>query len=136
MIQIFFDGGCRPTNPGNKYGSFEILMDEKSIIQESRFELGHGTSNEAEYESLERALKALMDYLWNRGVPLGEHEIQMFTDSKGVVGRISRNNQKVKTEPQQRMEAFAERCRECIDFFKAGSIRYRKRKHNVARFGH
>ncbi len=54
-VTVRFDGGCLG-NPGRKYGSYRIEDDWVVIAQESRFELGFGTNNEAEFESLIRAL--------------------------------------------------------------------------------
>ena len=50
-VTVRFDGGCQG-NPGRKYGSYRIEDEVVVIAQESRFELGRGTNNEAEFEAL------------------------------------------------------------------------------------
>jgi hypothetical protein len=55
MVEIFFDGGCLG-NPGQKYGSFQVLFDGKQVVGRNRVEFGHGTNNEAEFNSLKLAL--------------------------------------------------------------------------------
>ena len=50
-VEIYFDGGCLG-NPGQKYGSFQVLFDGKQIASRSRAEFGHGTNNEAEFNAL------------------------------------------------------------------------------------
>jgi hypothetical protein len=49
-VEIFFDGGCLG-NPGQKYGSFQVLLDGRPIASRSRVGFGHGTNNEAEFNS-------------------------------------------------------------------------------------
>ena len=63
LIEIHFDGGCRPTNPGNTYGSFEVQLNHKQVFKASRIELGWGTNNEAEYRALIEALKWTLENL-------------------------------------------------------------------------
>ena len=45
-VDIFFDGGCLG-NPGQKYGSFQVLLAGKQIAGRNRVDFGHGTNNEA-----------------------------------------------------------------------------------------
>ena len=53
--EIYFDGGCLG-NPGQKYGSFQVKLDDKEIIKRSRVDFGFGTNNEAEFNALKLAL--------------------------------------------------------------------------------
>ena len=66
-LTIRFDGGCRPTNPGNKYGSYEISLNGRQLSLVSRMELGHGTNNEAEFQILNRALGWVVEQIGMAG---------------------------------------------------------------------
>jgi len=50
-LELRFDGGCKG-NPGDRYGSYVIFKDGVQIAVDRRFELGHGTNNEAEWLAL------------------------------------------------------------------------------------
>src|ERR1022692_2932055 len=92
-IELFFDGGCSP-NPGEKYGSYEVIIDGKRKHLEPRLSLGYGTNNEAEFEILIIALKRIANYLERKGVAKNLVEIVMVTDSTIVANRISGRNKK------------------------------------------
>ena len=91
-IQIHFDGGCRPTNPGNKYGSWEVLLNGKSVHKKGRVEFGWGTNNEAEFEALEGALSWCVENLRNGGFDSNSFRLEMFTDSTVVKNRVAGRN--------------------------------------------
>jgi ribonuclease HI len=136
QIEIHFDGGCRPTNPGNKYGSFEVRLDQKQVCLISRMELGFGTNNEAEFEILIEALKWTVRELFKGGYAPSHYCLEMFTDSTIVEGRLKKQNCGGKGEAAQRMGKLAGQCLAHLTLFKRWSIHWRQRDNNVARFGH
>jgi ribonuclease HI len=135
-IIIRFDGGCRPTNPGNKYGSYAVEMDGRQIALVSRVEFGFGTSNEAEFDALEAALKWTAQQLETAGNSTGGFELEMWSDSLVVVNRIAGRNRSKKTEPQQRMNRQAIECLLVIMQFNSFRIFWNGRENNVKLFGH
>jgi ribonuclease HI len=58
------------------------------MAQESRFELGHGTNNEAEFEALIRALQNLREISHRTGVDLAITSVRVITDSMIVRNRM------------------------------------------------
>lgn len=136
-IIICFDGGCRPKNPGNKYGSFEVNLNGRQVRLESRFELGWGTNNEAEFEALEAALNWTVIELARSGNNPAQFDLMLYSDSTIVVNRMNNGrNWKSKNEPQIRMAERAARCRRFTDQFKSCRAKWNPRDANVARFGH
>ena len=135
-IEIEFDGGCRPTNPGNKYGSYKVLLDRSEIKSVSEVELGQGTNNEAEFETLLQALEWTLGSLKDYGYSPMEYHLRMWTDSTLVRNRIIGRNQTRKSEPQRRMFDLAAKCLALINQFRSMDILWRSREHNVATFGH
>lgn len=136
LIEVWFDGGCRPTNPGNKYGSFEVRLDGSLIFKASRFELGHGTNNEAEFESLIKALDWTLENLINGGFDSRIYSVQIYTDSTVVRNRVNGSNKKRKTEPEKRMYDLAHHARMRLWQFQAYAVAWQGRQNNVKRFGH
>jgi hypothetical protein len=61
LFTIYFDGGCSCSSGGNRYGSYQIILDGEVIQSQSRIGLGHGTSNEAEYLTLKTCLAYSME---------------------------------------------------------------------------
>lgn len=139
-IQIYFDGGCAPTNPGYKYGSFEVLMNGSQVNIQSRFPLGFGTNNEAEFESLIKALDWTLEQLTLDGYKPGDYEVKLFTDSKIVVNRINGENRIHKKpawrESSERMFRLANLVRDRLVKFADADIEWNPRERNVERFGH
>jgi ribonuclease HI len=135
-ILIHFDGGCRPTNPGNKYGSFEVTLNSQQLFRRNRVELGWGTNNEAEFEMLLMALDWSVNSLIVGGFNLRDFAVVMFTDSIIVSNRISGRNRTCKSEPQQRMFDLSERCLSKIRQFRQFTIHWEGRTENLKRFGH
>src|ERR1700733_505757 len=68
-VVIYFDGGCLG-NPGQKYGSFQILVDGKQVVSRSKVEFGHGTNNEAEFNSLKLALDEAIAWFQSNALDL------------------------------------------------------------------
>lgn len=88
-ITIRFDGGCRPTNPGNKYGSFEASMNGRQVILVSRQEFGRGTNNEAEFDALNAALEWTIKSVLDSDNSPSIFDVEIFSDSTIVVNRIN-----------------------------------------------
>lgn len=137
--EVQFDGGCSP-NPGQKYGSYAITIDDSFQIQERRFELGRGTSNEAEFDSLLRALNQLQIEARKCGVQPNEVEVHIITDSTIVRNWLQRferfNPAKCKGERRLAMGALAGQCIAALKPFHSFSIEWKGRDNNVALFGH
>lgn len=134
-ITISFDGGCRPTNPGNKYGSYEVALNGKRLCLASQVEFGLGTNNEAEFEALEAGLIWTLNQLEVCGNKPADFSLNIFSDSMIVVHRLA-NNKKPKSEPQHRMFNHAKRCLDRIKLFKSVKVHWHRRDNNVALFGH
>lgn len=136
VIEIAFDGGCRPTNPGNKYGSYSVQLDGEKLRIVNKQELGRGTNNEAEFETLilalEWTLQSLLDYSYDPKL----YHLRIWTDSMIVKNRLNGRNKANKSEPQRRMFNLATRCRMITDRFMSMDILWKGREHNVALFGH
>lgn len=136
-ITIHFDGGCRPTNPGNRYGSFRVTHLSHPIFQNERIEFGWGTNNEAEFLALLAGLDWSLIWLesWSKK-PAKDYRVHMVTDATLVEGRVNGKNKAVKTEAQQRMAAMTEQVMERLRRFGQYQIEWRARANNVAMFGH
>ena len=137
-IFIHFDGGCSP-NPGNKYGSYEIVFRGKSECRVERMNLGWGTNNEAEFEILIAALQWL-DQKFTPDYDRKKFFIVMRTDSTIVRNRIGRKN-KISNKPawKERSKAMfelAEIAKKTLLTFGGFEIDWNRRDANVARFGH
>lgn len=150
-IFLQFDGGCRPTNPGDMYGSFLIERDDGTeIMRVSRLELGHGTNNEAEFLILETALdKLLQELAWADFKPKAFF-VEIQTDSMIVRRRISNVNanlvyddnpklgdkKRYNRSRSNRMSQLAMRCHRLLAAFAGHSIQWQSRERNVEAFGH
>lgn len=143
MIAIIqFDGGSKP-NPGEKYGSYAITLDDTFAIECTRFPLGYGTNNEAEFESLLEALIQLRKSCWRAQVEANTIHVSIFTDSMIVRGWIQRLQAKPRHKPAKNadvrrvvMFGLAGRCFEALKPFKSFTIEWNSRDRNVEKFGH
>jgi len=138
-VTIRFDGGCQG-NPGRKYGSYRVEDDFVVITQKSRFHLGHGTNNEAEFEALIRALENLREILHRWGVNIATTSVQVLTDSTIVQNRLMGTN-KIHKKPEYRersevMFNLANQCLELLGGFHSFIVEWRGREGNVEVFGH
>lgn len=136
QIEVRFDGGCRPTNPGNKYGSWQVSLNGRMVARKTRFELGWGTNNEAEFESLLLALEWLGPAIAETGIPACRFAVTAITDSRIVSNRLNGRNRRRGTEAQQRMAALTDRCLDKVKDFGRFIARWERRETNVACFGH
>lgn len=139
-ITIHFDGGCRPTNPGNMYGSYSVDVDGLAV--RSTFEeYGHGTNNVAEFKALQKALEHALDFLDCNSVDPKIFFVDIFTDSTIVRNRISNRNYKVAkkyagTAGSIRMAECALKIFPLLDKFGSFKIQWNSREVNVEKFGH
>lgn len=135
---IHFDGGCSP-NPGAKYGSYSIQLGEFNI-ERVRFDLGHGTNNEAEFESLLMALKELSKASFKASVPHDTICVSIFTDSTIVRNWLQKferfNPKKRKDARRLAMSKLAGQCVEMLKYFQSFTIEWNSRTVNVELFGH
>lgn len=140
QLTIRFDGGCVP-NPGSKYGSYEVRVWNKVVIRCTRFALGFGTNNEAEFEALEKALSDTLKDLRCGGFDPKHFDVTVITDSIIVQGRLKDNwrPKKIKSESHRRsiaMAILADRCLLDLDQFGSFKTKWERRDSNVAAFGH
>jgi ribonuclease HI len=128
LINIYFDGGAGPTNPGNAYGSYEVQSSAPELNHKvSRIQFGHGSNNQAEYLSLIAALK------WLRHQTNGEvYRLEIFTDSMLVRNQVAR---KWKSKCVH-IKELRDEVLELLSPYKHWEIKWRGRIENVARFGH
>jgi len=135
-VEVFFDGGCLG-NPGQKYGSFQVLFDGKQIAARSRVDFGHGTNNEAEFNSLKLALDEVAGWFQSRAIDLQALSLVIETDSTIVRNRLVVKNVIFKKYPSsQRMFALANECLEIMKRFGKSDVVWKARANNVERFGH
>jgi len=135
-VEIFFDGGCLG-NPGQKYGSFQVLFGGKQIAGRSRVDFGHGTNNEAEFNSLKLALDEAVGWLQSKAVDLKTLTLAVETDSTIVRNRLVAKNVIFKKYPSsQRMFALANECLGIMNQFGKFDVVWKGREKNVERFGH
>lgn len=135
-ITIRFDGGCRPTNPGNKYGSFEVCFNGRQVILVSRQEFGWGTNNEAEFDALDAGLIWTLNSLKDAGNEPKDFHVDLFSDSTILINRINGKNNKSKSEPQIRMKNLAIKSLGKLVRFKSFKASWNGRHNNVNTFGH
>jgi|ERR1017187_7428997 ribonuclease HI len=135
-VEIFFDGGCHG-NPGQKYGSFKVLLDGKQVVGRSRVDFGQGTNNEAEFNALQMALDELKDFFAKNNLDLSQCELVVETDSTIVRNRLMVKNKILKKYPRSAvMFELASRCLEVMRQFDRFSVEWKRRDANVERFGH
>jgi ribonuclease HI len=135
-VEIFFDGGCLG-NPGQKYGSFQVLFDGKPVASRDRVQFGHGTNNEAEFNSLKLALDEAVAWLEAKGIDLKTLLMAIETDSMIVRNRLVVKNVIFKKYPSsQRMFTLATECLGIMNRFRKFDVVWKGRINNVERFGH
>jgi ribonuclease HI len=138
-VTVRFDGGCLG-NPGRKYGSYKIEDDLVVIAEESRFDLGFGTNNEAEFEALIRALQNLREISHRTGVNIATTSVHVLTDSTILRNRLmGKNKIHKKAEYRERSEAMfnlANQCLELLGGFHSFVVEWQGREGNVEVFGH
>lgn len=86
IFEIVFDGGSKG-NPGKAYGSYDI--ERNGELYDRKIEMQYGdnmTNNQAEYISLIRALKAIVE---NPHVDAAKAHLVIRGDSKLVISQIT-----------------------------------------------
>jgi len=135
-VDIFFDGGCLG-NPGQKYGSFQVLLAGKQIAGRNRVDFGHGTNNEAEFNSLKLALDEAVEWFKSKAVDLKTLSLAVETDSTIVRNRLVAKNVIFKKYPSsQKMFALANECLGIMNQFGKFDVVWKSRENNLERFGH
>ena len=114
MVKIYFDGGCRP-NPG--------MMETAVVVRgkvHHRPDLGHGSSEQAEWFALLCALEVAAD--------LGERDVLLLGDAAGVI------NQAVNGAPcrSPELSACRDRFEQAKQDFDRVRVRHIKRNQNLA----
>lgn len=130
-FNIYFDGGMIG-NTGDGYGSWEVEWNgfSKKVSREAykvNPMLVFCTNNIAEYLSLLGALRWL-----NSVSDKKDYEVNIFGDSQLVLNQIT-GSFKVKT---QHLKKFRDECRTILAEFNRWETKWKKRIHNVQRFGH
>lgn len=140
---IRFDGGCIG-NPGRMYGSYNVSVSDSGTpffaLDARRFDLGHGTNNVAEFESLIMALMALTKAYSNRAISFRSTSLHVITDSMIVRNRLMGKN-KVSKKPEwaarsKVMFNLASQCLELMRPFESFVVEWEGRAANVEAFGH
>jgi ribonuclease HI len=135
-LEIHFDGGCLG-NPGQKYGSFQVLFDGKKVAGRGRVDFGHGTNNEAEFNALKLGLDEAMVWLQANGVDSKGLSLLIETDSMIVRNRLMVKNVIFKKYPSsQRMFTLASECLAIMREFGSFDVVWKGRESNVEKFGH
>lgn len=116
---VYFDGGCRPRNPGHAGFAVVVLMDGKTRIL-SRY-IGLATNNVAEYTGLIVAIKYAHE--------LGARKIELVGDSKLVVEQTN-GKWKIKSED---MRPLVKEAQDLLQkhFLGMWTLRHTKRHDNV-----
>ena len=137
-----FDGGCRPTNPGNKYGSFQCSRKTRSgrvfpVMKVLRAEFGPGTNNEAEFNALEYGLSMVTNDLTKGGFDCGRYGLSILTDSLIVMNHLLNPSQILSKDARtSAMQVLARGCLQLMDLFPEYSVNWVSRVENVKAFGH
>ena len=141
-IQINFDGGCSP-NPGEKYGSFNVLVNGREVLRRTRVPFGFGTNNEAEWDALEMGLTAILGWFKTTNYFPQEFDLLIFTDSSIVRGRLLGMRSvwaptiiRRQPAPRLRMIQHGNRCFALLKDFNWFEVTWNPRDRNVENFGH
>jgi len=126
-LTLIFDGGARPTNPGNGYGSFQV-SDEQGVAKIVQKEYGSPiTNNQAEWMTLEQGL---LDITGERG--FSGYELLVKGDSSLVINGAARL-WKVR---HPNLRPIADRVWALCDKMASVSFVWHPRSHSVVILGH
>lgn len=85
---VIFDGGSRG-NPGPGYGSFVLVRHTDGAERRQRLNLGSRvTNNEAEYDTLIRALEDLLAWIRETGLRPEDVSVEVRGDSQLVILQV------------------------------------------------
>ena len=130
-VGIVFDGGSRG-NPGEGYGSYQLRWPG-SPPQLTRLQFGSDyTNNEAEYDTLIRALEDVHKRLHHSGAALDSARVEVRGDSKLVIQQVL-GNWKCKDE---RMAARCAQVRKLLAPLGGFSLKWHDRSNSVRDLGH
>ncbi|NIS80008.1 MAG: reverse transcriptase-like protein [Anaerolineales bacterium] len=130
-IILVFDGGSRG-NPGQSYGSYRIQHKGKKAIGPVRLRLGHGTNNEAEYQTLIAGLKAVLEYLNREVLDSSKVQIEVRGDSRLVLNQLNRT-WKAK---DARMRRYRDEAEGLLSYFSDRRLIHQSRARTVEILGH
>ena len=135
-LEIYFDGGCVP-NPGERYGSFDVIRNGERIAGRNRVGFGRGSNNEAEWLACILALNETAAWCDGNGLRRDLFWLDVFTDAEIVRYRLMVRNRIIKKyESSKRMFALANEALAVLRTFRTFSVTWRGRDANVERFGH
>lgn len=126
-VMVCFDGGARPTNPGNGYGSYEVVADglNHKVL---KIEFGSPLSNnQAEYMATISALKWLRHH-----ADASTIRLNMFSDSKLLVMQ-TQGSWKIRC---LHIRELVDEARSLLSRYSKWRISWHSRERNVERFGH
>lgn len=86
-IELYFDGGARPTNPGWAGWAAVLFLPNGDIVRGSE-SIGWATNNKAEYIGLLRGIKMAIDYTHMARF------LDIYTDSKLVLGHMTQGHRR------------------------------------------
>ncbi len=128
---IVFDGGSRG-NPGPAYGSFRIRPWQTPAGKITRIKFGQGTNNEAEYWTLQAALRGLLSFLEGRDQDPAKVAVEIRGDSQLVIRQLT-GEWKAK---DPRMKHLRDETRGLLKTFGKAKLVHQPRQDSVAILGH
>jgi ribonuclease HI len=128
---IVFDGGSRG-NPGPAYGSFRIRPWRTSAGEITRLKLGQGTNNEAEYWTLQAAVRTLLAFLAGKEQDPSQVSLEIRGDSQLVIRQVA-GDWKAK---DARMKQLRDETLALLDGFGSVKLIHQPREKSVAVLGH
>lgn len=115
---LYFDGGCRPTNPG--VAAFACILErEDGLRKEVARHLGWRTNNYAEYVGLIVGLKIALDN--------DVDDIVINTDSQLILGHIVKGWRRNNPE----LRVMAREAEQLLEKFYGWDLRWWQRKNNT-----
>ena len=131
-VVIVFDGGSKG-NPGKGYGSYALELDGVAYAPVPiEFPGNSTTNNEAEYDTLLRALAWVHLAAQQAGQSLGTLSVFVRGDSKLVIEQV-RGKWKCNND---RLRPRRDRAQSLLKPFQQADVRWHGREYSVARLGH
>lgn len=130
LFEVVFDGGSKG-NPGLGYGSYEVLRNRQAVFdRQEKIAFGDRlTNNQAEYMSLIRALRVILD---RSGVAPQDINVQIYGDSMLVIRQI-KGEWKVKNA---NMKPLWDEAQSLLRQFGGWSATWHDRSNSVRLLGH
>ncbi len=137
-VVLVFDGGSRG-NPGPAYGSYWLQLKPPAdaavppLPPVSRtLDLGLGTNNEAEYQTLILGLQAALDRLAEAGVDPSQAHLEVRGDSQLVLRQVER----AWKAKDPRMRRLRDEAQALLRHFGSAKLVSQPRARTVATLGH